>query len=173
MADLKTAVLLNYWTQEMSEDTITGELGIGPGDIRARVDTADWILYGMSEIAYIFNPDATRVIKPLLTRVRYGIKADLVPLVSLRGVGRSRARTLYNAGFHNKNDIALADVSVIAGLEGIGKALARSIKEQVGGPKKEEPPEEPPMNDDEAEYMLERMAAELDTKGNQSNLDSF
>ena len=172
MADLKTAVMIKMWTDEQSEDSITEQLGIGPGDIRARVDTADWILYGMSEIAYIFNPDAVARIKPLLTRVRYGIKEELIPLVSIRGVGRSRARTLFDNGYRDRMDLSSAEVSMIAALPGIGKSLANSIKTQVGS-SVQAPPPMPEMDEDELNYMLEKMAAEEDAKNDQSSLDSF
>mgnify|MGYP000765192624 FL=1 len=55
MADLKTAVLLRDWIDEVSEDVITDRMKIGPGDIRSRVDSADWILYSMNEIAFILS----------------------------------------------------------------------------------------------------------------------
>lgn len=174
MADLKTAVLLRDWIDEVSEDVITDRMKIGPGDIRSRVDSADWILYSMNEIAFIFNPDASRTIKPLLTRVRYGVKEELIPLVSFRGVGRSRARTLLNAGIRNRTDIARWDVGALAALNRIGPSLAKSLKEQAGyGVRDEEPPLED--YDEETEYMLEKMAAEMDEKlgGTQRNIDSF
>ena len=172
MANLKTAVMMRFWVEEKSEDAITEILGIGPGDIRARVDTADWLLYGMSEIAYIFNPDAVSRIKPLLTRVRYGIKQELIPLVSIRGVGRSRARTLFENGYQDRMSLSSVDVRALASLPGIGKALANSIKKQVGD-SVPEPPPMPDMDEDELNYMMEKMAAEEDAKNNQSSLDSF
>lgn len=175
LSNLKTALVLKSWIDEKSEDTITDHMKIGPGDIRSRVDTADWILYAMNEIAYIFNPDASKLIKPLLTRLRYGVREELIPLVTFRGVGRNRARTLFTAGFKTRQDLAAADVNVIAGLPKIGKALARSIKEQVGYTRNDST-EPPRMYDDEAEYMLEKMAAEMESKtgnNNQTGLDMF
>ena len=131
-SDLKTAVLINDWMDEVPEETMTDSMGIGPGDIRAKVDRMDWIIYAMSEIAYIFNPDAITKIRPLATRIRYGVKDELSDLVSLRGVGRSRARVLFNAGYRTKDDIAAAEESVLAAMPKVGPALARSMKDQVG-----------------------------------------
>ena len=131
-SDLKTAVLINDWMDEVPEETMTDSMGIGPGDIRAKVDRMDWIIYAMSEIAYIFNPDAITKIRPLATRIRYGVKEELSDLVSLRGVGRSRARVLFNAGYRTKDDIASAEESVLTAMPKVGPALARSMKDQVG-----------------------------------------
>ena len=175
MSDLKTAVLLRDWIEERPEESITEGLGVGPGDIRSRVDSADWILYAMNEVAMIFNPDASGMIKPLLTRMRYGVKEELIPLVSLRGIGRARARTLFNAGLRTRGDIARADESEIASLPKIGPFLARSLKEQVGTEAPALPPEDAPPQDDEADYMLEKMAAEEEARnaGGQKSLDSY
>lgn len=154
-SDVKVALLLEDWIDEMQEETITKSMGIGPGDIRSKVDMMDWIIYAMSEIAYIFNPDAVRKIRPLTTRIRYGVKEELTELVSLRGVGRSRARKLFDAGFHSRADIAATDVNVLSSMPGIGPSLASSMVRQAGGSEKKSgytPPSE-------EESMLDEMAA--------------
>ncbi len=168
MSDLKTALLLVRWINEMSEDIMTETLKIGPGDIRARVDSADWILYAMNEIAMIFNPDASKFVRPLLTRVRYGVKEELIPLVSFRGVGRNRARTLFDNGIRGRKDIADIDVDVLAAMNKIGRSLANSLKDQVDyAPKRqEEESEDREAVDHEMEYMLEKMAAEEESRRN-------
>lgn len=155
MSDLKVAVLLDDWINEVSEDEITMGMGIGPGDIRSRVDMTDWLLYSMNEIAYIFKPEATKKIRPLLTRVQYGVKADLLDLVSFRGVGRARARVLYENGIRNKTDVMSVDIEKLSKLPKIGPALARSMKNQVGGIT--DKIEIQPMTEEE-EYMLDKMA---------------
>ena len=156
-SDLKTAALISDWMEELSEEEITRSMGIGPGDIRAKVDRMDWIVYAMSEIAYIFNPDAVRRIRPLASRIRYGVKEELSGLVSLRGVGRTRARALFDAGYRTRDDIAAAEESVLAAMPRIGPALARSMKEQVGPRAVEDPFAS--MSPSEEEAMLEEMAA--------------
>ncbi len=156
--DLKVAALAMDWIAEIDEEAITNEMGIGPGDIRARIDMLDWILYGMSEIAYIFRPEVVKRIKPLLVRVRYGVKAELMELVSFRGVGRARARILYNAGIRTKSDIIDVDVNKLANLPRIGYVLAKRLKEQVGGNRNESEGYVPPSDD--IDDMLDKMAGE-------------
>ena len=148
---LKVAAMTEDWINEMPEDVMTETLGIGPGDIRSRADMMDWIMYSMSEIAYIFNPDAIRTIRPLLTRIKYGIKEELIDLVSFRGVGRTRARILYDSGFRKRSDIMSADETELAEIIRIGPALAKSLKAQAGGssgtvPEPEEGPDEEDMD---------------------------
>ncbi len=155
-SDLKAAVLVQDWIEEVSEERMTDELGVGPGDIRSKVDLMDWIIYSMGEIAYIFNPDAIRRIRPLSTRIRYGVKEELSDLVSFRGVGRSRARVLFKAGYASRSDISSADEAALAAVPGIGKALAASMKEQSGGARGPEPQWSP---SEEEEAMMDEMAA--------------
>ena len=138
MGDLKTASLIMEWISETDEDTITESFGIGPGDIRSRVDMMDWLLYAMSEISTIYRPECTKVLRKLIVRVRYGISKELMDLVSLKGVGRARARILYNRGIKGVKDIAGTDVNELGFIPGIGHALAKKLKEQTGDRPSEE-----------------------------------
>ena len=131
LSDLKTACMVKEWISETEEDVILDRMGIGPGDIRARVDSMDWLTYAMIEIAVLFKPEVVKRLRRLLTRIRYGVREELIELVSLRGVGRARARTLYNNGIKSKKDIATADFYAIANLPRIGNALAKSLKLQT------------------------------------------
>ncbi len=159
-SDVKSALMVHDWIEEVDEESMTDILGVGPGDIRAKVDMMDWIIYSMNEIAMIFNPDASRSIKPLMTRIRYGVKEELSALVSFRGVGRSRARILFNRGYATRSDIADAPQETLAAIPGIGPALARSLKEQVGSSKPEALYEQRGSPSEEEESMLDAMAAD-------------
>ncbi len=154
-SDLKVAMVVDDWISEVPENTMTSEFGIGPGDIRSRIDMMDWMIYAMGEIAYIFNPPAIKKVRPLSTRIRYGVKEELMDLVSLRGVGRARARTLFDRGFRNRSEISASDPSVLASIPGIGPALAESMVRQAGG-RTERTPYTPPS---EEEAMIDEMAA--------------
>jgi len=71
------------------------------------------------------------VLHKLRQRVRYGVKEELLELVSLRGIGRVRGRSLYKAGYRKLADIKRASVQELAQVPYIGPEIARSIKQQV------------------------------------------
>ena len=156
-SDLKTAVLVERWIEEVPEEVITDSMGIGPGDIRSRIDMMDWILYAMNEIALIFNPDATTRIRPLITRIKYGVKEELMELVGFRGVGRTRARSLFDNGIATELDVMAIDEAALAVIPRIGNALAKSMKARFGTVGRQTPPE---MTEEEEEAMLDAMAEE-------------
>lgn len=156
-SDLKVTALVEDWIEEVPEERITKSMGIGPGDIRSRMDMMDWIVYAMGEIAYIFNPPAIRRVRPLSTRIRYGVKEELQELVSLKGVGRVRARTLFDKGYRTRSDIAAADQAALGSIPGIGPALASSMKRQTAA---DAPPAQwTPPSEEEEESVLDEMAA--------------
>jgi len=59
-------------------------------------------------------------------------------LTQLEGIGKKKAEALYEAGFRSLEDLRRATVEEISKVEGIGEALARKIKEQLGKIYKEE-----------------------------------
>ncbi|MEO0073587.1 MAG: helix-hairpin-helix domain-containing protein [candidate division WOR-3 bacterium] len=74
-----------------------------------------------------------RLTAELMERVEHGVRAELLPLVRLEGVGRVRARILYNAGLRTIEDLRKASVENLMSLPYIGPKIAKKIKEQVGG----------------------------------------
>ena len=133
LAELKTACSIDDWIMEMEEDELLKKYGIGPGDLRNKVDVSEWLIYSMRELSNIFNKDAYPVLTELMTRLRYGVRPELLDLVRLRGVGRARARSLYNHGVRSAEDIRNVDPRRLARLPKIGDAVAKSLIEQVGG----------------------------------------
>ena len=71
-------------------------------------------------------------------RVEYGVKGELLPLLKLQGIGRIRARKLTMHGIKDLGDIKKVDLTTLSQL--LGKAIAESVKEQVGEEVKEVPP---------------------------------
>ncbi|KXA95820.1 hypothetical protein AKJ65_00460 [candidate division MSBL1 archaeon SCGC-AAA259E19] len=132
LAEVKTAKMLQDWINEQPEEQIHERYGVGAGDIRRKVGTAEWLLYGAYELSKLL--EAEEAITPLRTlrqRVRYGIRKELLDLASLRGIGRVRARSLYKAGYEGKEDLREANVGELTRVSHIGKRTARSVIKQV------------------------------------------
>ena len=99
-------------------------------------------MYCAGEMGRIFKIKKIGEVKKLQVRVLHGIKEELLPLVSLRGIGRVRARKLYAKGFKTLKDIKAADVQSLSRVELIGKKLAESIKKQATGKQEKDGQEE-------------------------------
>ena len=132
LSDLKVAKMLLDWMDENDEDGLLNFYSVGPGDLRNRADSAEWLLYSMSELAKMFQPQAGERLSRLLMRIRHGVKEELLDLVRLKGVGRSRARLLFDAGYHDRAKLSEADLEELTKLPHIGRILATSILSQLG-----------------------------------------
>ena len=131
LSALKTAKLLEDWTDEVDEDRITERYGVGPGDIRGKVDTAEWLLGAAEQLAGELDLPVVPV-REAKKRVEYGVRDELLELAGVRGVGRKRARRLYEAGIVTRADLREADKSIVLrALRGRRKTAAK-ILENVG-----------------------------------------
>lgn len=131
LAEVKTASLIFDWINSEREEAMEDKYSIGPGDIRNKVEIAEWLLYSMGELARIFKPEILGTIARITKRVKYGVKEELLPLIDMDGIGRIRAMRLYGAGFKTPMDIAKADLLQLSNVMGIGPILARKIKGQM------------------------------------------
>ena len=132
LSALKTARLLEDWASERDEDRITAEYGVGPGDIRGKVETAQWLLGAAESLAGELGLDCTPAVREARTRVEHGVKAELVDLAGVRGVGRKRARRLYDAGIRTRADLREADKSVVLGALRGREKTAENVLENAG-----------------------------------------
>lgn len=128
---LRTSLMFEAWINEAGENVIMDRFGVAPGGLRAKLETADWLLYAGSEIARVLRTGGRGHINRLRTRVKYGIKDEVIPLVSIPQVGRVRGRALLSAGFRGLEDLRGAKVSDLARVPSIGQGLASSIKAWV------------------------------------------
>ena len=131
LSALKTARLLEDWTDEVDEDRITERYGVGPGDIRGKVDTAEWLLGAAEQLAGEVGLSVVPV-REGKKRVEYGVREELLTLAGVRGVGRKRARRLYEAGIETRADLREADKSVVLRALRGRKKTAEKILENVG-----------------------------------------
>lgn len=134
LGEAKLAWVLKSWIEEMSEDEMIGKFRVQPGDLYRVIDSARWLLYASHELARLFrHKDVLPVLSELIERTQKGVKKELLPLVRLEGIGRVRARILYNAGLKSIQDLKMAPMEKLTGLPLIGLKLAKKIKDQVGG----------------------------------------
>jgi helicase len=134
LGEVKTAMTLGAWIEEVSEDQLIEKFRVQPGDLYRTIENAKWLLHATHELAQLFsNRQMLPQILEVNRRVEKGVKKELLPLVKLEGVGRARGRIIYNAGYKSAEEIKRASLNDLANLPLIGPKLAKKIKEQVGG----------------------------------------
>jgi helicase len=113
LATLKTASVLEAWIRETPIVEISERFGIGAGDLRAKVEDAQWLLFALGRLAFRFQRRVSRPIDDLALRIQYGVTEELLDLVRLRGIGRVRARLLYGAGYPDRESLRQAPLDRI------------------------------------------------------------
>lgn len=128
---VKTALMLNHWISEQDEEFLLEEYNIRPGELRAKLEIADWLLYSAEEICKILHYQSLiKEIVKLRLRLKYGVKEELLPLIRLENIGRARARILFRNRLRDIKDVRNADLSTLVQL--LGEKTALSVKKQLG-----------------------------------------
>jgi helicase len=122
---IKTAMLLSDWTDEMPDAKICERYTVGPGDVFGMVESVNWLLHATAELSRMFAPAFHPQIKDFEICMKNGIRRELLPLVRLRGIGRVRARRLFN------NSIRTPDAVREAGIDAVTRIIGRGIAEQI------------------------------------------
>ncbi|MFW3145900.1 MAG: DEAD/DEAH box helicase [Thermoplasmatota archaeon] len=137
LSSVKTAMFFMEWIGENRDSIEAGEerieilFNLGPGDVRNKVETAVWIIYAMRELSRLFNTGLTKEIDKVSLRVEHGIREELIPLISIKGVGRVRARRFFENNIKTPDHVRKATVQQLASIHGIGRQLALQIKNAV------------------------------------------
>ncbi len=127
---IKTAWFFEEWISEKNEEFLLEKFSIRPGEIKYKVDIADWLLFSCQEMSKIllFKDQLKDIIK-IRQRLKYGVKEELLPLVRLKGIGKSRARIMYNNGVKDIKGLNNIDITSLKQL--IGEKTALKIKKQL------------------------------------------
>ena len=128
---IKTAFFLNEWADEKDEEYLLDKYSVRPGEIKAKLDIADWLLYSSIELAKLLRQHT--IVKELAkarVRLEYGAKEELLPLLRLKNIGRVRARKLYSNGIKDIGDVKKATTTTLKQL--LGEKTAEDVKRQVG-----------------------------------------
>ncbi|MBI4152378.1 hypothetical protein HY495_01595 [Candidatus Woesearchaeota archaeon] len=128
---IKTALFFDEWIQEKDEEYLLEKFDVRPGEIKVKLDIAEWLLYASQELAALCQyREAEKAIQTLRVRVKNGVREELLTLLKLRGIGRVRARHLYAAGIKDLGDVKKMDITSLGQV--VGKAIAEDVKKQVG-----------------------------------------
>ena len=128
---VKTALMLNQWINENDEEFLLEEYNIRPGELRTKLETADWLLYSTEEICKIMHYQS--LVKEIIKsrfRLRYGVKEELLPLVRLENIGRVRARLLFRHRIKDVKDLKNTDLATLTQI--LGEKVALGVKKQLG-----------------------------------------
>ncbi len=132
LSSLKTALVVRDWMNEVGFEAIESKYSVQPGDLYQVREAYQWIFYsafrlsstikrsGIGERYYRFS-----------VRVKEGIKEELIPIIGLRGIGRVRARILYENGIKTVDDFLKTDDSLLLSLPTFGPEIIRQAKESA------------------------------------------
>ncbi len=154
MDSIKTSMFFSEWIDEKDEEYMFEKYKVRPGEIRMKLETADWLIYAIQEISRLIRmqhlySEAAKI----RIRLKYGVREELIPLLQLKNIGRVRARKLFSHGIKDIGGVKNAELRRLSEL--IGEGIARDVKSQVG------------------EKMPEDQKVKEGKKKGQINLDDF
>lgn len=128
---MKTASMLLNWVDEKDEQFLLERFDCRPGETKAKLETADWLLYSTHELARLTgNLDVLTEITKIRVRLKYGVREELLPLVRLKNIGRVRARRLFSEGIRTLGDVRSVDTGKLSAI--LGAQVAANVKAQIG-----------------------------------------
>jgi helicase len=127
---MKAAMILHDWQSELSDTMIAERYGVGPGDVYAMVEGVNWLLHATVQLARIFKPAFYSQVRECEVCIKHGIKRELLPLIRLRGIGRVRARRLFDRGITDPEAVRHAGREEITRI--LGKGIADQVFSQLG-----------------------------------------
>ncbi len=131
LSSIKTAMFFYDWINEKDEDFLLQRYNTRPGEIKVKLDIADWLLYSTEELCKLLKMHSVvKDIVKLRFRLKFGVREELLGLLRLKNIGRVRARKLHYNKIKTIDDVKKCDLSKLVGI--LGKKIAIDIKEQVG-----------------------------------------
>lgn len=141
---VKSAWMLEKWIEEETMREIESDLDVSPGDVNHRVDLMGWLLAAARQVLLtddVFSEEHLGEIDQLSTmidvlrqRIRHGCKHDLLNLVNIKHVGRSRAREMSKLGLRTPKDVlsmSRKQKNELLALRGWGPVLLQNIMAEV------------------------------------------
>jgi len=131
LGTIKTTEFFMEWLDEKDEEYLLEKYDVRPGELHAKKDRADWLLYSSEELSKLLKMHVLmKDIAKLRFRLKYGAREELIPLLQLKNIGRIRARKMFDNKIKDISDVKRIDMTTLSQL--IGKTVALDIKKQVG-----------------------------------------
>lgn len=128
----RSLIALYEWVNETSDRVLNDRFGIEPGDMHRIAENSEWLAYSLYEVSKVIKrEDLLGSLYKLKIRIKYGIKEELSSLVTLEGIGRIRARALYDAGLTNIGKVTNTSESRLSAIPKIGPTVAKKLKQQL------------------------------------------
>ena len=130
-----SALFLKAWIEEVSEQSLLKDFNVAPGNLFARTQNLDWLVYATSELAQLLDyREHLPYVNKLRKRLASGIREELIYLCEVRGIGRVRARKLFSNNVRTVADLKKIPVDSLARI--LSPKVAEKVKEQLGVPEK-------------------------------------
>lgn len=151
LAAIKMALAAHNWTRIGEPDDPSGETDLYPFEVRRLTESLERILTALTAllapeinehdvVEALLNGTAPRAAgdvryrkaRALRDMIAYGVNEYAVGLTVIDGIGGILARRLWEAGFHDLEDLAQADAKTVAQVRGVGIERARDWIEAAG-----------------------------------------
>jgi len=130
LSTIKTTEIFMDWISEAPENYISEKYKITPGELHYKLETLDWLLYSLEEITIMKKKIYFKnILNKIRTQFKYGIKKELLPFIHLKGIGRVKARKLYDNNFKNLLDLKMASYEKLSSI--IGDSLTIKITKEL------------------------------------------
>jgi len=124
-----SALMIEKWVNEKKEQELFKDFGLAPGLLFGKIQVIEWLSYSTIELSKVLGQDRHLVqAQKLGKRVKHGVKEELLLLVELRGIGRVRARKLFNAGIRKPSEVK-NNLHKVESL--LGKVVANQLEKQL------------------------------------------
>ena len=121
---IKMAHVMQDWISEKNEKYMEEEYGLLPGEFYNILENTKWLIYSLNEISKVMQL-RRKDMNDMGIRIKNGIKAELIPLVSVPEIGRVRARKLYSIGVVSLKSLREASLERLSQI--LGKGVAQKV----------------------------------------------
>jgi len=124
-----SAMMLEQWIKEKREQELFKDYGLAPGVLFGKTRIIEWLAYSTEELSKVLNePRHIVLANKLGKRVKHGVKEELLLLVELKGIGRVRARKLFNSGIKRPSEV-MPNIFKVESL--LGKKVSDALVKQL------------------------------------------